>query len=208
MTRLLWPVLLAAGIGSAGAADPLILPAPHLQGGMPLMEALKARHSTRAFATRALPPALLSDLLWAAAGINRADSGKRTAPSARDAREIAVYVVTARAAYLYEPAGHRLRPVVEGDLRGRTGSQDFVATAPVNLVYVADPGRLDADPASRALYAGADAGVIAENVYLFCASAGLATVVRGSVDRPALAAALRLAPGQEVVLAQTVGYPE
>jgi SagB-type dehydrogenase family enzyme len=172
------------------------------------MQALKERHSTREFSTRALPPQLLSDLLWAASGVNRPDSGKRTAPSARDWREIDVYVVMAEGAYRYDSPTHTLKRVVSGDLRKLTGVQDFVATAPLNLVYVADRDRMsDAGAEQKVLYSAADTGFIAQNVYLFCASEGLATVVRGSVDRDALSVALGLGSHQQIILAQTVGYP-
>jgi len=173
------------------------------------MQALTARHSTRAFSDKALPAQTLGDLLWAAAGVNRPDSGKRTAPSARDWREIDVYVLTADGAYRYDGKAHALRPVVARDLRALAGTQDFVASAPVNLVYVADLERMrGAREAERDLYIGADTGFMAQNVYLYCASAGLATVVRGSVDRDALAKALGLSTKQRITLAQTVGYPD
>lgn len=191
-----------------GAAGAIKLPPPERGGGKPLMQALNARHSTREFAGKPLPSQLLSNLLWAASGVNRPDSGKRTAPSARDWREIDVYVATAEGAYRYDPASHTLRAVVTGDIRKLTGVQDFVATAPLNLVYVADLDRMgDADAEQKALYSAADTGFIAQNVYLFCASAGLATVVRGLVDREALAAALGLDSHQRIILAQSVGYP-
>lgn len=184
------------------------LPLPQTDGGKPLLRALWERRSTREFSAAPLPQQILSDLLWAAAGVNRTDSGRRTAPTARDWREIDVYVVMAGGAYRYDPPGHALQPVVAGDLRPLTGMQDFVADVPVNLVYVADLGRMvDAGADSQALYSATDTGFIAQNVYLFCASANLATVVRGSVDRQALAAALHLGNGQRIVLAQSVGYP-
>jgi SagB-type dehydrogenase family enzyme len=152
---------------------------------------------------------MLSNLLWAASEVNRADSGKRTAPSARNWQEIDVYVALADGTFRYDPPSHSLQPVAQGDLRRLTGVQDFVATAPVNLVYVANLDRMaDAAPEQQTLYSAADTGFIAQNVYLYCASTGLATVVRGSVDRQALAAALGLGPRQQIILAQTVGYPK
>lgn len=197
------------GSGLAQDAGSIKLPPPETAGGMPLMQALQARRSSREFAGRPLPPQLLSNLLWAANGVNRPDSGKRTAPSARDWREIDVYVTTAEAAYRYDPATHTLTQVAAGDLRRLTGVQDFVATAAVNLVYVADLDRTGDDdaPDRKARFVAADAGFIAQNVYLFCASAGLATVVRGLFDPVALGKALRLGPRQQVILAQSVGYP-
>lgn len=210
MRYLIWLPLWLGILGQAAAGGPetVPLPPPHTEGGMPLMQALKARHSSREFAARPLPRQVLSDLLWAANGVNRPDTGKRTAPTAKDMREILVYVITAEGAHLYEPSVHALRRVADGDLRHLAGTQDFVAQAPLNLVYVADLGRMDTSEENQRLYSATDTGFIAQNVYLFCASAGLATVVRGSVDRAPLAAALGLGPQQQIILAQTVGYPK
>ena len=186
------------------------LPAPRMEGGRPLMQALKDRQSSRAFGPQKLPAQVMADLLWAAAGINRPDSGKRTAPSARNWQEIDIYAVMEEGAYLYDARANSLRAVAKGDLRQLTGSQDFVASAPLNLVYVADTTRMKGSPTGDdlALYLGADTGFISQNVYLFCASEGLATVVRASVDRKALAEALKLPPEKRITLAQTVGYPD
>lgn len=184
------------------------LPAPRTDAGKPLMAALKARQSGRAFSDKPLPPQILADLLWAACGVNRPDSGKRTAPTARNWQEIDVYAVTAEGAYLYDHRAHRLKAVIKGDLRAQTGKQDFVAAAPLNLVFVADTSRMKgASPADADFYSATDAGFVSQNVYLFCASEGLATVVRGMVDRPALAKALGLPAHCKIVLAQSVGYP-
>ena len=203
------------GTGLAQDIEAIRLPPPEMEGGMPLMQALKARHSTREFASKPLPPQVLSNLLWAADGVNRPDSGKRTAPSAHDWREIDVYVTTAEGAYRYDPPSHTLvrlirvaGGVVAGDIRKLTGMQDFVGTAPVNLVYVADLDRMSgAGAEDKAFYSATDAGFIAQNVYLYCASAGLAVVVRGLVDRDALGAALGLGSHQRIIIAQSVGYP-
>lgn len=184
------------------------LPPPQTEGGMPLMQALRQRHSTREFSPQPLPPQVLSDLLWAAAGVNRPATGQRTAPSARDWREIDVYVTTADGTYRFEPDAHALRLVLAQDLRALTGTQEFVAEAPLNLVYVADLDRMQGTTAEhRLLYSATDTGFIAQNVYLYCAGTGLATVVRGSIDRDALGTALGLRPSQRVILAQSVGYP-
>ncbi len=186
----------------------IALPAPRTDGGKPLMQALMERRSSRDFSDRALEPQVMSDLLWAAAGINRPDEGKRTAPSARNWQEIEVYAVTANGAYLYDAKANVLRAVASGDLRKASGMQPFVSIAPLNLVYVADATKMEGAAAEdRALYMGADAAFIAENVYLFCASQGLATVVRGSVDRTAMSQALKLPETKTIVLAQTIGYP-
>jgi SagB-type dehydrogenase family enzyme len=185
------------------------LPTPHMQGGKPLMQVLKDRQSSRSFGTKKLSMQTLSDLLWAAFGINRPDSGKRTAPSTRNWQEIDVYAVMENGAYLYDAKANTLKLVVKGDIRNMTGSQPFVASAPLNLVYVADVMKMkNASPSDITLYSGADVGFISQNVYLFCASEGLATVVRGLVDRDVCAKALNLSGQKKVVLAQTVGYPE
>jgi len=196
------------GTGLAQDTGAIKLLPPEMTGGMPLMQALRARHSTREFGSLPLPPQVLSNLLWAANGVNRADSGQRTAPSAHDWREIEVVVATAEGVFRYDPPSHTLKRVVAGDLRKLTGVQDYVATAPLNLVYVADLDRMSgASAEDRAFYSATDAGFIAQNVYLYCASAGLAVVVRGLVDREALGAALGLRSQQRIVLAQSVGYP-
>ncbi len=179
--------LLIAAISTpagARALDDVALPAPRTEGGKPLMDALRERHSSREFSEQKLPLQALSDLLWAAAGINRADSGKRTAPSARNWQEIEIYVILEDGAYVYDAAANVLQAAASGDLRAQTGSQDFVGVAPLDLVYVADLAKLaEASPEDRILYSAADAAFIAQNVYLLCASEGLATVVRGSLDR-------------------------
>ncbi len=199
-----------ADSGTARVALParIVLPAPRTTGGLPLLDALRRRHSDRDFGDRMLPAQLLSDLLWAACGINRAEPGKRTAPSARNWQEVDIYVVLPDGVYLYAAAAHALEPVMGGDLRGVTGTQSYVAVAPLNFVYVAETSRMEgAKPELFDTYAAADAAFIAQNVYLFCASEGLATVVRASIDRPALAKAFDLRSSQRIALAQTVGFP-
>lgn len=202
-------VLLASPPLQVVDAKPVPLPKPQTEGGMPLMQALQARGSTRDFSPEKLPPQVLSTLLWAGFGVNRPDSGKRTAPSAMNWQEVDIYVVTAEGVSLYEAKAHALVPVLAGDLRALTGKQGYVKEAPLSLVYVADLARMgSASAEERALYSGADTAFIAQNVYLASASLGLGTVVRGSVDRDALGKALRLRPEQRVVLCQTVGYPK
>ena len=184
------------------------LPPPEKHGGLPLMEALARRRSSRDFASDALPLPLLSGLLWAAYGWNRNDGG-RTAPSALNAQEIDVFVALPAGAYRYDAAAHELRLVAANDLRRVTGYQDFVDEAPMDLVYVADHARMGLVPVGqRESYASAAAGAIAQNVYLFAASNGLATVIRAWIDRAAIADALGLTHDQQVLLSQTVGYPK
>jgi nitroreductase len=190
----------------AVAAGSRPLPPPRTAGGMPLMAALKSRHSTRAFSDRELSPQSLSDLMWAAFGINR-PSGDRTAPYWRHVMVIDVYAAMADGVWLYDPKAHALARYLPEDIRAYTGFQDFVAKAPLNLIYVAHGERMtDVSPEDRRLYASVDAGFIGQNVYLFCASEGLATVFRGAVDYPKLTRALKLPSEQFVTFAQTVGY--
>jgi hypothetical protein len=200
----------AAGVSVQGLTQmpkPRELPAPETSGGMPLMAALKLRRSTREYSERLLRDQTVSNLLWAAFGINR-PSGDRTAPYWRHIMVIDVYVAMADGVWLYEPKSHALLPYMSSDIRAQTGTQDFVATAPLNLIYVAHGERMtDIAPADRRLYASVDAGFIGQNVYLFCASEGLVTVFRGAVDYPKLARAMKLPDQQFVTFAQTVGYP-
>lgn len=188
--------------------QPVKLPQPDMQGGKPLMQVLKERKTSRGFSSQELPLQVLSDLLWAASGVNRAD-GHRTAPTAMNMQEIDIYVAKADGLFLYDIKAHTLIPVIAEDIRVQTGTQPFVKDAPVNLIYVADlskMSRLKAEDAS--FYAATDTGYISQNVYLYCASFGLATVVRGSIDKPALTQAMKLKPSQKIILAQTVGYPK
>jgi nitroreductase len=184
------------------------LPKPQTDGGKPLMQVLKDRRSTRAFAARKLSEQMLSNLLWAACGINRSD-GKRTAPSAMNRQEVDVYVVLAEGAFLYDPKEHALKQVSSADLRAQAGTQDFVKDAPVNLIYVADTAKMGGGAEeTKVLWYGVATGAITQNVYLYCASEGLVTVVRAFVDRAVLAKSLSLKPEQRIALAQTVGYPK
>lgn len=190
------------------AAPGIALPAPVTTGGLPLMDAITRRRSMREFARTELPLPMLSNLLWAANGVNRPDGG-RTAPSAMHVNEIDIYVALPAGAYLYDAKEHALKLVAGSDVRRVTGYQDFVDEAPLDLVYVADHGRMTLIPvASRESFASVAAGAITENVYLFAASAGLATVIRAWIDREAIAQALGLPHDHQVLLSQTVGFPK
>lgn len=191
------------------AADLLLLPPPLCSGGLPLMDALQRRASMRDFDPAPLPRQTLSNLLWAAAGVNRPDLGGRTAPSAMNAQEVDLYVALPEGLYRYDPAGHALQMAAASDVRGVTGYQDFVDTAPLDLVYVAHHGRMSLVPAAqRERYAFAAAGAMSQNVYLFCAANGLATVIRAWFDATALSAAMGLESDQQLLLCQTVGQPK
>ena len=198
--------IFAALFATAIMAQDIDLPSPRRTGGMPLMEALARRRSSREFDGRALPRQTLSDLLWAAWGYNRPD--KRTAPSSRDKQEIELYVAMQDGLYLYDAEDNRLLMVSDEDLRAMTGTQPFVAKAPLNIIYVCRKQMItDKTPDELIAATYANTGFIAQNVYLFCASESLATVVRAMVDREKLAEVMRLPDHSMVTLVQSVGYP-
>lgn len=200
-------MLACASLAFAAELKSIQLPGPQMDGGKPLMQVLKNRKSEREFSTRTLSNRVFSNLLWAAWGINRPGSGKRTAPSAMNKQEVDIYVTTADGVYLYDAKAHQLKQVLAKDLRAATGDQEFVGSAPVNLVYVVDLSRGVGEENEAIFCAAISTGCIIQNVYLFCTSEGLATVTRGSVDGPALAKAIGLRTDQRVLMAQTVGYP-
>ncbi|MBT4485032.1 MAG: SagB/ThcOx family dehydrogenase [Candidatus Latescibacteria bacterium] len=180
---------------------------PQTEIGKPLMQVLKARNSLREFSSENLPLQILSDMLWAAWGINRMDSGKRTAPSMGNRQTIDVYVATADGLYLYDEKQNILKGIHSKDIRAVIGRQSFVKEAPVNLIFVADYTRMGERPdEQKSFLSAADTGYISQNVYLYCASEGLATVVFHSIDRPALEKEMGLRPDQKITLAQSVGY--
>jgi SagB-type dehydrogenase family enzyme len=183
------------------------LPAPQTEIGKPFMQAVKLRQSARTFIDKQLPVQELSNILWAAYGINRPESGKRTAPSAMNWQEYDIYVTMKEGAFVYDAKKNLLLPVAEGDLRAATGVQDFVKNASYNLVYVADFKKISrASEEDAKLFVYADCGFIAQNVYLYCASQGISARVRGLVDRQKLSEALKLRPEQKIVLCHSLGY--
>ena len=170
------------------------------------MEALNGRHSEREFAPQALDPQTLSNLIWAACGINRIGHQGRTMPSAMNAQEVLLYVAMPQGLYLYVQRTHSLQRVIDNDVRPLTGNQEFVDAAPLELIYVADHSKVKLIAAAqRAAYANTSAGAMAQNVYLYCASAGLATVLRAWLDRDALSKAMGLEQNLQILLSQTVG---
>ncbi len=190
------------------------LEAPTLDQGMSVLQALKNRKSVRELSDQALSRRQLSELLWAADGVNR-EGGERTAPSALRKYPVDIYVVLPAGVYVYEPVSHQLTLVTPGDHRKQAGSQDWERNAPVNLVYVADTTRFD-DPNNgagtiaredRLKWSAIEAGCQAQNVYLYCASAGLGATVRVSATTEAFGKAVPLRPSQVVLCGQTVGVP-
>jgi nitroreductase len=191
---------------------------PQPGSGSPLMQVLWKRKSSRELSPKPLPVEVLSNLLWAGFGINRPD-GRRTAPSAMNCQDIDIYVILPDGLYLYDPKANQLKLLLAEDLRGLAGTQPYVKEAPVNLIYVSDYAKLGSkipDPVKPLygsislidLLSGAHAGFISQNVYLYCASEGLVTVVRAFINIPALSKAMKLRPDQKIILAQSVGYPK
>lgn len=190
------------------SASNIELPPPETTGGLGVMDALKRRQSQRDFLPELLGLQTLSNLLWAACGVNRPELGGRTAPSAMNAQEVDLYVAMAQGLYVYESGQHLLKMVIAQDVRRVTGYQDLVDTAPLDFVYVADHSRMSLVTASkRTLYCGISAGAMTQNVALCCESQGLSNVVRAWFDRHTLSQAMRLGPDQQILLAQTVGKP-
>lgn len=184
------------------------LPTPRTSGGKSVLQALKERRTVRDFKPDALTPQQLSELLWAGFGINRPEIDHRTAPSAQNTQDIDIYVALADGLFLYEAKPHQLRKVSDKDLRLLTSGQDFAKVAPIALIYVSDAARMaKVDATMHPLYAGVDTGCIVQNVYLYCASEGLATVVH-ELDREPLAKAMNLRPDQHITVAQAVGLPK
>ncbi len=188
---------------------PIDLPPARTDFGMPIGQALRLRRSSREFGDRVLPLQVLSELLWCAYGVNRPATADRTAPSWRHARETDILAAMPGGVWRYDAVAHRLVPFLDADIRAQTGIQDFVGTAPLDLVYVSNSELLGVESRDeRYRVASADVGFIGQNVYLYCASEGLACVFRGSLDHEGLARALRLRETQFITFAQTVGYPK
>jgi nitroreductase len=211
-SKFAFSVLIVFCFGSTllNGAEPrtINLPPARASGGKTVMEALHQRQTIRNIKSDPISNEELANLLWAAFGINRPDIGHRTAPSAMNSQEIDLYVAMRDGVYLYEPKPHQLKLIVDRDLRGKTSGQAFGTNAPVTLIFVADLSRLEkAQPETRIIYANFDAGCICQNIYLFCASEGLATVVH-DLDRAPLINAMNLGPEQRIIMAQAVGWPE
>jgi len=204
--KQLLSLLLASLVAGSALAESISLPAPQKAGGMPLLDALAKRSTGREFDSKDLSREQLSTLLWACFGINRPD-GKRTAPSAKDCQETDIYVILKQGSYLYDARSNQLKLVLAEDLRNLSGTQAFATNAPVTLVFVADLTKMGKWSAEeKQAFAHIDVGYISQNAYLYCASAGLVTGARASVDRKALGIKLKLRPEQLIVLAQSVGH--
>ena len=202
-------LVMVLAVGLYGQNKNLIeLPAPQRTGGMPLMDALNNRSTSRDFSDRELSDQILSNLLWAAFGINR-ENGKRTAPSSQGKTEMEIYVATGKGLFLYIPEKNALEKILDKDIRKKTGKQPFVNKAPVNLIFVANYKKAgNTNSEKYRSTSGINSGFISQNVYLYCASEGLSTVVRGWFDRDDLHKAMNLEDYKDIILTQTVGYPK
>jgi len=200
---------MAPTLAAAQTQQPITLPPPRDDFGKSLAQALKLRRSLREYDPKPLSPQVLSELLWSAYGVNRPATADRTAPSWRHARETDVFAVMAEGVWRYDAIRHVLVPQLAGDVRAQTGVQDFVGTAPLNLVYVSNAEHMSGvSREEQHRFAAADIGFIGQNVYLYCASEGLACVLRASLDTDRLARTLNLAETQFIMFSQTVGYPK
>ncbi|MDR1345337.1 MAG: SagB/ThcOx family dehydrogenase [Bacteroidales bacterium] len=186
-------------------AQDIKLPEPQKTGGMPLMEALNLRKTDRDFSPKELDNQLLSNLLWAANGINRPD-GRRTAPTARNMQQMDIYLYLPSGVYLYMPKENILKLIVAGDYRKESAKQEFAQKAPVILVYVANYDKMDCDEECRTFYGATDCGNVSQNVYLFCASQKLHTVAIGMIDREAITKLLKI--NGKPILGQPIGFPK
>jgi nitroreductase len=202
--------------------DPIVLPEPMKSGGKPLLEALRLRRTHRTIGSREIPLQVLSNLLWAAFGVNREKAFLnklgRTAPSASNSQEIDLYVALKNGLYLYEAIPHQLAPISGGDfsmMSGQGGASKLTKHTPVNIFYVVDLSRYDlgpdqpdpsiGDPEVQKSYYYTDTGFIAQNINLFAASEGLATWFH-NCDKERIRAEFKLRPTQRILFAQTVGY--
>jgi nitroreductase len=192
------------------------LPPPNLEKGIPLMQALAGRKTTREISDRKIPAQELSEILWAANGVNRPKDGKRTSPAAVNKQAVDIYVVLEEGIFLFDAVKNELEPIAKGDFRKSAGMQDFVFIAPLNIVYVFNPAKFNEMPQfaskmsdeDKKIMAAIAAGCMAQNVGLYCASEKLGSTVRAMVDREKLGGVMKLRPEQSIIFAQTVGYPK
>jgi len=209
---------MSPNVSLAQEAKTIQLSKPQIGSSNSLMHLLWKRMSARQFSSEPLPVEVLSNLLWAGFGVNRPD-GKRTAPSAMNCQDIDIFVILPDGLYHYDAKANQLNRILAEDLRGLAGTQAYVKEAPVNLIYVSDHSKLGGKIPEQVkifygstsltdLLSGAHAGLISENISLYCASEGLSTVVRALIDIPVLSKVMKLRPDQKIILAQSVGYPK
>ncbi len=206
MKIFVFTAVLFAGISAVFAAADIKLPPPDLQSGKPLMQCLALRRSSRNFDRQPLPMQIISEILFAADGINRAD-GHKTVPTALNKQNQTIYAVTSDGVYHYNNQKHSLVLIQKGDFRKNCGMQPFHQTAPLILVYVSDMAAVGNTPEQQAMYAGNHSGSASQNVYLYAASKGLSTVICGSINKELLKKTLHLKGAQQAVFSQPIGFP-
>lgn len=206
-SKIMLTIILVFTISNGFAQTIIKLSEPNKLGGKPLMQALNERCSDRDFIEKDLSNQQLSELLWAAYGINRADLNKHTAPTSRNIQDMDIYLTTNQGVYQYLPKEHALKKLMDGDYRSVAGKQDFVKIAAVNLIYVSDFSRAgDASDEIKTMTAATHCGFIGQNVYLYCASEGLISVFRAYIDQDKITETLNLDKNQHVIYCQSVGY--
>ena len=210
MKNFVFAMMAACSIFGASAQDlqGISLNAPSKQCGTDVMTAFANRQSCRSYADKELSLQQLSDLLWAANGVNRPEKGMRTAPSALNYQDVDIYVCTAKGAYLYDAKANQLVPVTGEDLREDVAKgQDFAAVAPVSLVLVSDLSKMrGGDTPQNRLTGAMDAGIVSQNISIFCSAARLATVPRASMDINQLKKVLKLKESQVPMMNHPIGY--
>ena len=212
--NIFWGVLLLCAVDMQAqsmemkAIPEIKLNAPDKTRGSSVMKALNDRQSVREYSSENIRPQDLSDLLWAANGVNRPD-GKRTAPSCRNFQDVEVYVILTDGAYWYDAKNHSLLQVATGDYRRAVAAgQDFAAAAPMSIVLVADMTKYGNMSENSKLMAAIDVGIVSQNINIACAGLGLATVPRGTMDHAALKTALKLTDTHLLLINNPVGYPK
>jgi|LSQX01.3.fsa_nt_gb nitroreductase len=207
MKNLLTRALMIVALTGVTMADQINLPTPSKEGGKPLMTALSERKTSREFSDREIPLQMLSDMLWAAYGINRPD-GRLTSPTAINRQEIDLYLVMKNGAYFYNPKELKLAKISEKDIRTTSGFGKFAEKAPLTIIFVVNKGRQQiSDPTASLTLGAVDCGFIGQNLYLYCASEGLNTVFFATLNKEALSTALKLEKGNEVFFGQSIGFP-
>lgn len=201
-------LILICSYMTAFSQNKIQLPKPELDKGKSLMECLQNRHTTRNFTNKKLDNQQISNILWAACGLNRPEDNKYTAPTAMNMQELSLYLAKDDGLYFYNPIDNSLEKLSNDDIRKETGTQVFVGKADFELIIVADITKMGKvqDPARYNFYAGRDAGYVSQNIYLICASEGLGTVARGSFDNDKIVKLMNLDKNKFITLVHTIGY--
>lgn len=198
MNKFIIGALMGMGIISNAAAIEQKLPEPDKQGGMPLMQALNERQSIKAFADKEVDNQVLSEILWAAYGVNRS-GGLRTIPTAMNQKDLDMFVAKKDGIWQYNANDHELIMISHENILPIFATQDYMKDAPIVLIYT---GGKDGD------YPAMHAGSAYQNVGLYAASKGMASVVRGYFDKDEVAKALKLPNSKKVIISQAIGWEE